>query len=159
MVSPSRFSWLLCVPLIASTLACSDDEPGSDELGDDSSETGDGDGDGDTGDGHAGDGDGDGDGDPDEPPADLIGGDDASFFEVPTDPAERGPWAVGAATVDLDGVTTEVWYPAAWGSEVGEDPVAYDVREALPPSEQGKISDAKNPPQICDCYPQLPIDT
>lgn len=148
-MTSARFSWLLWIPLIAPALACSDDQAGSEELGDDGSETGDGDDET---------GDGDGDGDLGEPPADSIGCDGASFFEVPADPGERGPWAVGAATVVLDGVTTEIWYPAEWGSEADSEPLAYDIRYALPESEQAKISDAKNPLQICDCYSQLPID-
>jgi predicted dienelactone hydrolase len=38
------------------------------------------------------------------------------------------------------------------------DPVIYDLRYALPVSEQGKISDEQNPPQVCDCHRDLPID-
>jgi len=123
-----------------------------------STETGDGDGDPATGDG---DGDGDpatGDGDGDAPPASVAGCDDASFFEVPDDPAARGPWAIGARTVVIEGVTTELWYPAAWASELGAEPATYDIRYALPESEQGKIPDDKAPPQVCGCYRDLPID-
>jgi predicted dienelactone hydrolase len=58
----------------------------------------------------------------------------------------------------IDGVTTEIWYPAKWGSDAGVEPLTYDIRYALPESEQGKISDDKNPLQRCDCYPELPID-
>lgn len=93
-----------------------------------------------------------------EQPASVPGCDDASFFEVPADPAERGPWAVGARQVTIDGLNTEIWYPAAWGSEAGQDAKTYDIRYALPESEQAKITDAKNPLQVCDCYDQLPID-
>lgn len=93
-----------------------------------------------------------------EPPASVAGCDDASFFEVPADPAERGPWAVGARQVTIDGLNTEIWYPAAWGSEIGQDTKTYDIRYALPASEQDKITDDKNPLQQCDCYDQLPID-
>ncbi len=75
----------------------------------------------------------------------------------PADPAVRGPWAVGARTVDLDGLTVEVWYPAA-APPAGTDPVVYDIREALPESEQDKIPDEDNPYQQCDCYRDLPID-
>ncbi|MFO7567152.1 MAG: hypothetical protein R6X02_31190 [Enhygromyxa sp.] len=146
------------------TFACTNDDSGSDdEVGDGDGDTS-GDGDGDTsgdGDGDPGDGDGDpgdGDGDPGDEPDVVAGCDDASFYEVPADPAERGPWAVGAVTTVIDGVTTEIWYPAQWGSEAGAEPIVYDIRYALPPSEQGKISDEKNPPQECDCYRELPID-
>jgi hypothetical protein len=116
-----------------------------------STSNGDGDGDGDPGDG-----DGDGDGDP--PPEQVAGCDDASFYEVPADPSERGPWAVGARTIVINGVTTEIWYPAQWGSEAGLDPLTYDIRYALPESEQPKITDDKSPVQLCDCYAELPID-
>ena len=36
--------------------------------------------------------------------------------------------------------------------------MVYDLREHLPKSEQGKISDSKNPWQACSCYRDLPID-
>jgi len=166
MVRLSPLSLALVIPFLIPAWGCSDDEPGTDEVGEtgngDTGDTGDGDtGDGDgDGDGDTGDGDGDGDtgdGDTGEP-AEVAGCDDASFYAVPADPVERGPWAVGAVTVELDGVTTEIWYPAQWGSEANADPRTYDIRYALPPSEQGKISDAKNPLQICDCYSELPLD-
>jgi hypothetical protein len=169
MVQVFRCASLLCLGLLLPSLACSADDSGSgdqsgdgdgDSTGDGDGDSGDGDGDGDTGDGD-GDGDGetgDGDGDPGPEPGDVAGSDGASFYEVPADPAERGPWAVGAVTVDVEGVTTEIWYPAQFNSEAGVDPITYDIRYALPPSEQGKISDADNPPQNCDCYPELPID-
>lgn len=75
----------------------------------------------------------------------------------PADTAARGPWAVGASTVQIDDLTVEVWYPAEDpGPRV--DPLVYDVRESLPESEQAKISDEDNPWQTCDCYRDLPID-
>ncbi len=76
----------------------------------------------------------------------------------PIDTAQRGPWSVGARTVTLDGLTTEVWYPAAPGSEAEAEQVRYDIREAIPQSEQGKISDEDNPWQPCECYRDLEID-
>jgi hypothetical protein len=162
MVRPPRFALLTCLALLGSGFGCSDDRGGSQDGAGDTGE-GDGDpGDGDTGegDGDPGDGDGDpnGDGDPGDQPASVPGCDAASFYEVPADPAERGPWAVGVVTAALDGITTEIWYPAAWGSEAGASPETYDIRYALPESEQGKISDAKNPLQVCDCYRDLPLD-
>lgn len=75
----------------------------------------------------------------------------------PVDTAERGPWAVGARTVEIDGLTVEVWYPAQ-DPGAGLEPEIYDIRESLPPSEQVKISDEDNPWQACDCYRDLPID-
>ena len=93
----------------------------------------------------------------DEP--ELVAGcDSASFYAVPEDPAERGPWAVGARQVSIEGLNTEIWYPAAWASDQGQAHKTYDIRYALPASEQGKITDDKNPVQDCDCYDQLPID-
>lgn len=76
----------------------------------------------------------------------------------PADTAQPGPWAVGARTVQIDGLTVEVWYPAEPGSEAGVDTVVYDIRQALPVSEQDKIPDEDNPYQACDCYRDLPID-
>lgn len=76
---------------------------------------------------------------------------------LPADTAARGPWAVGASTVQIDDLTVEVWYPAEDpGPRV--DPVVYDIRQSLPASEQDKISDDDNPWQTCDCYRDLPID-
>jgi len=75
----------------------------------------------------------------------------------PADTAARGPWAVGARTVQIEGLTAEVWYPAE-DPGPGVDPVVYDVRQSLPASEQDKISDEDNPWQTCDCYRDLPID-
>ena len=82
----------------------------------------------------------------------------ATLREKRADPAARGPWPVGARTVALGDLTVEVWYPAVPGSEKGGDPVVYDIREQLPESEQGKISDADNPWQPCDCVRDLPLD-
>jgi acetyl esterase/lipase len=75
----------------------------------------------------------------------------------PADTAARGPWAVGARAVQIEGLSAEVWYPAEDpGPRV--DPVVYDIRDSLPLSEQDKISDEDNPWQPCDCYRDLPID-
>lgn len=71
---------------------------------------------------------------------------------------ERGPWTVGARTLAIAGLTVEVWYPVAPGDEAGLDPIRYDIREHLPRSEQGKIDDATNPWQDCDCYRDLEPD-
>jgi hypothetical protein len=88
----------------------------------------------------------------------VAGCENATFYAVPSDPAERGPWPVGAREVTIDGLTTEIWYPAVLGSEAGEPKKIYDLRYALPASEQAKVTDADNAPQVCDCYDQLPID-
>src|SRR5690606_15236285 len=83
----------------------------------------------------------------------------STLFETPVDPAARGPWPVGARTVDIGGVTTEVWYPAEYGSDANRSPLTYDIRQWLPEAEQGKIPDEDNPLQACDCYQDLPLDT
>ncbi len=70
----------------------------------------------------------------------------------------RGPWPVGARTVTLAGLTTEIWYPAKPGSEKGQPRVAYDLRTWLPAGEQGKIPDANAPKLDCDCARDLPAD-
>ncbi|NVB41131.1 hypothetical protein G6O69_25045 [Pseudenhygromyxa sp. WMMC2535] len=82
----------------------------------------------------------------------------ASFLALPDDPAARGPWPVGALTSEVSGLSTEIWYPAALGSELGAPAKTYDIREALPPSEQAKISDELAPAQSCACVDDLPID-
>ena len=77
---------------------------------------------------------------------------------VPADFGAKGPWAVGARTITLAGLTTEVWYPAAPGSESGKPKVDYDIRQQLPDADQGKIPDSATPMQHCDCYRDLPLD-
>lgn len=84
--------------------------------------------------------------------------DGASLYQTPDDPSARGPWPVGAKTVTVAGLTTEVWYPAKRGSEGGQTKARYDLRLQLPDAEQGKIPDADNPWQECDCYRDLPLD-
>jgi dienelactone hydrolase len=77
---------------------------------------------------------------------------------VPKDPARRGPWPVGARTLEIDGRKVEVWYPARVGSAAGKATATYDIREHLPRAEAAKVSDAANVPQPCNCYRDLPID-
>jgi len=74
----------------------------------------------------------------------------------PNDTSLRGPWPVGTRTVTIGSLTVEVFYPAA--QEPGEEPVRFDIRDALPPEEAEKISDEENPWQICECGRDLPID-
>jgi hypothetical protein len=81
-----------------------------------------------------------------------------SLLALPTDPSARGPWPVGAKTVTLAGLTTEVWYPAPLGSDAGQPKVRYDIREHLPTDDAVKIPDADNPWQDCDCVRDLPLD-
>ncbi len=86
------------------------------------------------------------------------GCDGSRFLVRPEDPAARGPWAVGARTVMVGGLTVELWYPAEPGSEVDQTAATYDLRPALPSSEQSKVPDERNPIQTCDCFRDLPID-
>ncbi len=129
-----------------------------------SSDSGGGGGDGDDGTDSTGDDGGD-DGGPDagfdptgEPPT-VAGCDSAMLYENPSDTSATGPWAVGAKTITIGRLTTEVWYPAEWASQVGQDKIRYDIRENLPPSQQDIIPDEKNTWQDCDCYRDLPLDT
>ncbi len=84
--------------------------------------------------------------------------DDILLYEASANPAERGPWAVGAKTATVGGLTTEVWYPAELGSDKGQQAVTYDLRQWLPASEMGKIPDEATPFQTCGCYRDLPVD-
>jgi Chlorophyllase len=101
-----------------------------------------------------------GGGGPTSPPsgAESTGCDGAKLLAVPTDLAARGPWAVGARTVEIAGLPTEVLYPAQIGSESGKAKASYDIRDHLPDAEKAKIPDAENPLQACDCFRDLPID-
>jgi predicted dienelactone hydrolase len=80
------------------------------------------------------------------------------LYTVPEDTGARGPWPVGAKTVTVQGLVTEVWYPATLGSEAGQTTIQYDIRKWLPVSEQMKIPDVDNPWQPCNCYRDLPLD-
>jgi predicted dienelactone hydrolase len=92
-------------------------------------------------------------------PAEEPGCAGTTLLARPSDPSARGPWAVGAHTSTIAGLTTEIWYPAQWGSDSCQTPATYDVRQHLPPADQDKIPDSANPLQICDCYRDLPIDS
>ncbi|PCC71953.1 Alpha/beta hydrolase family protein [Nannocystis exedens] len=81
-----------------------------------------------------------------------------SFLPVPKDTSLPGPWPVGARTVAIADLTVEVWYPAEPGSEAGQEKIRYDIRTGLPDAEQGKVSDADNPWQDCECWQGLPLD-
>lgn len=92
------------------------------------------------------------------PPCKVGGCGGAVLCELPVDPAEAGPWPVGARTVDVEGYTVEVWYPAKFGSQKGKEKIVYDIRRLLPVSERTKIPAEDNPWQECDCYGSLPLD-
>ncbi len=95
---------------------------------------------------------------PPSPTEEVVGCEGASLLTNPSDPAERGPWPVGARTVTIGDLTTEVWYPAIVGSEIGLATELYDIRKALPATEAAKIPDADNPLAPCDCVRGLPLD-
>lgn len=95
----------------------------------------------------------------DAPGGSVAGCDGATLLSNPSDFAAPGPWAVGVKTVMVNGLLTEVWYPAVPGSDAGKTPERYDIRAELAPSEAAKISDADNPWQACDCTRDLPLDT
>ncbi|MCB9563949.1 MAG: hypothetical protein H6708_26430 [Kofleriaceae bacterium] len=97
-------------------------------------------------------------GDDDNPPEDRLGCDGATLLGTSADPAAQGPWDVGARTVQIGRLTTEIWYPAAPGAAAGATPARYDIRQALSPSLRDDIPDDDNPWQACDCYRDLPLD-
>jgi len=93
------------------------------------------------------------------PPGTTVTGcDGASLLANPADYAAPGPWPVGARTVMVGGLLTEVWYPATPGSDAGMTHARYDIRTELSTTEAAKISDTDNPWQDCDCTRDLPLD-
>jgi hypothetical protein len=98
-------------------------------------------------------------GTPDAAPQVEFSCEGSTTLEPPKDYGARGPWPVGAKTVTVAGLTTEVWYPAQIGSEAGKTKDRYDIRKHLPDADAPKIPDADNPWQDCDCYRDLPMDT
>lgn len=83
---------------------------------------------------------------------------------VPDEPGVAGPWVVGARTVQLSNghgklLTTEIWYPAAPGSEAGTEKTRYQLKAFLPDADAAKIPDSADTFQPCDCYRDLPLDT
>lgn len=82
----------------------------------------------------------------------------ASLLPSPSDLAARGPWAVGARTVQADDLRLEVWYPARAGSDRDAPKARYDLRTAMPPAEAAKIPDADNAWLSCECARDLPVD-
>jgi predicted dienelactone hydrolase len=92
-------------------------------------------------------------------PGETVGCTGTKLYKVPEDTGARGPWPVGAKTVMVGNLATEIWYPATLGSEAGQTSIQYDIRKWLPVSEQMKIPDVDNPWQPCNCYRDLPFDT
>ena len=88
------------------------------------------------------------------PPPDQPGCGGAMFSARPSDPGAPGPWAVGAHTSTIAGLTTEIWYPAKWGSDACQPQVTYDIRLDLPASQQGKIPRRGQPAPVLRLLPR-----
>ncbi len=106
---------------------------------------------------------GDNDDAPAEPPPlpqvdEVEGCDGATLLERPSDLTARGPWPVGTRRLTVDRLTVDVFYPARRGSDFGKAPAVFDIRTFLPASQQGFVSNARNPAQVCDCFADLPLD-
>lgn len=84
--------------------------------------------------------------------------DASNMLPVSANPAEKGPWAVGSRTVTINGLTTEVFYPAAQGSEVGKPVKQWDIRQFLPEEEAAKLPDEVSFKSCESCVDGLPID-
>ena len=80
---------------------------------------------------------------------------DISLRNIPVDPELEGPWPVGSKTVLVDGLVTEVWYPAVPGSEAGKSNDRIDMKQYLPDSD----ADPNEPQFQVNSYKGLPIDT
>ncbi len=74
---------------------------------------------------------------------------------IPADTSVQGPWSVGSRTVEVEGLTTEVWYPAVPGSEAGKSKDWIDTKDYLPDSNP----DPNDPKFQIDSYEGLPLDT
>jgi alpha-beta hydrolase superfamily lysophospholipase len=88
----------------------------------------------------------------------AAGCDGAALLARPADPTVRGPWPVGTRRLTVGRLAVDVFYPAQRGSEFGVEPAVFDIRTFLPTSQQGFVSDERNPAQACDCHADLPVD-
>ena len=88
-------------------------------------------------------------------------GDEACFpgesIQEPLTPSAKGPWSVGARTLSAGALTVEAFYPAENESGTTSPPKEYDIRLALPESQQELISNQDAPLQICDCVDQAEL--
>ncbi len=96
---------------------------------------------------------------PPEPLVEVDGCDGAVRLETPNDPSAPGPWPVGARTVQIGRTPVEIWYPAVPGSDLRLPPLDYDIRYALPTSQQALIGDEVAPSHVGTCHAGLPLDT
>lgn len=101
-----------------------------------------------------------GPGDPPPLPAvdEAVGCDGAALLARPADPTARGPWPVGTRRLTVGRLDVDVFYPARRGSDFDKAPAVFDIRTFLPATQQGFVSDARNPAQVCDCFADLPVD-
>jgi predicted dienelactone hydrolase len=63
----------------------------------------------------------------------------------------KGPYVVGTTTLELDGRTIEVWYPADQ-LPAGAQPVIFEIRDLLPEGLQSIVPDELNPEYPTDAY-------
>jgi dienelactone hydrolase len=71
--------------------------------------------------------------------------------------ADTGPYEVGTTTLDLDGRSVEVWYPADPGSEVGAEQAVFEIRDLLPENLKAIVPDELNPRYVTDAYVGIPV--
>lgn len=76
---------------------------------------------------------------------------------VTADPGISGPWAVGNRTVEISGITTEIWYPAAPGSTDGLQPTRYDLREYLAEDDRDRLENSASAFRDCACFRDVPL--
>lgn len=87
------------------------------------------------------------------------GCEETTLRPVTTEADRRGPWQVGVRTVEIEGLTVEVWYPAYQTRSHELEPATYDFREYLSEHDRARVSDEHAPVQTCDCYRDLAPDT
>ena len=68
-----------------------------------------------------------------------------------------GPYAVGFKQINSGEDVIAVWYPASEGSQEGQTPVSYDLREWLPEDVAANIPDDGAPRFEMNAYADLPV--
>jgi len=71
--------------------------------------------------------------------------------------SKPGPFVPAVTTVTIDGVVTEVWYPADKGAEAGKKKDIYDMRNWLPEADRSKIPDSDTPLYETNAYRDIAI--
>lgn len=90
---------------------------------------------------------------PDDPVIPTCG--EIDLRPIPADPSAAGPWTAGSKTVIINGLVTEVWYPAVPGSQEGKSKDWIDTRAYMPESDP----DPTDPGFQIDSYADLPLDS